>query len=189
MIQTNINGVELTFITSPALFSPNKIDPGTLALISEAGLTGGAEEKVLDLGCGYGVVGVYAAKLVGAENVVMLDSDAEAVRIAAENAALNGVSGIKTVLSDGFEDLDDAGFTLILTNPPYHTNFGVAKRFIEKGFNRLIIGGRLMMVTKRLDWYKNKLASVFGGVRVRELGGYYVFTAERRGASYSNKRN
>ena len=63
----------------------------------------------------------------------------------------------------------------------------MAKAFIEKGFNRLKLGGRLMMVTKRRDWYRNKLAAVFGGVKVREIDGYQVFEAERRQLSYANR--
>lgn len=44
----------------------------------------------------------------------------------------------------------------------------------------MVDGGKLLMVTKRLDWYKNKITAVFGGVTVRELEGYYVFIAEKR---------
>ena len=44
------------------------------------------------------------------------------------------------------------------------------------------------MVTKRLDWYKNKLTAVFGGVRVKEIDGYYVFTAEKRHAVPQNRK-
>ena len=83
--------------------------------------------------------------------------------------------------------MDASGFDLILSNPPYQTDFSVAKGFIEKGFNRLKIGGKLYMVTKRRAWYKNKMISVFGGVEIRETDGYYVFIAERRSLQYANK--
>ena len=49
------------------------------------------------------------------------------------------------------------------------------------------MGGKLIMVTKRLDWYKNKLTSVFGGVKVHEINGYYVFVAEKRIQSKKEK--
>ena len=93
---------------------------------------------------------------------------------------------MKIVLSDGFSAVDEAGFDLILSNPPYQSDFSVAKRFIEKGFNRLKVGGKMMMVTKRLDWYRNRLRAVFGGVRVEQVDGYFVFTAERRSLSYAS---
>ena len=63
----------------------------------------------------------------------------------------------------------------------------MAKGFIEKGFNRLKLGGRLLMVTKRREWYRNKLVSIFGGVKVRDIDGYCVFEVERRTARYANR--
>ena len=186
MITTEIKGVPLTFETDAKLFSPNAVDRGTLAMLSAIEFP--AEGKVLDLGCGYGVVGILAAKLIGAENVVMTDVSAAAVAAAQQNAAANGVPGIVTVQSDGYRSLDVSGFSMILSNPPYHTDFGVAKHFIEKGFNRLVIGGTFVMVTKRRDWYRNKLAAIFGGVRVAESDGYFVFIAERRGQHYANMK-
>lgn len=144
--------------------------------------------RVMDLGCGCGIVGIVAAKKCGAENVVMSDVDPNAVETAKKNADANGAGGVKVVVSDGFDSVDEAGFDLILSNPPYQTDFAVAKKFIEKGFNRLKIGGKMVMVTKRLDWYRNKLKAIFGGVRVQEIDGYYVFTAERRSLRYANAK-
>ena len=185
-IKAEVLGEQLTLRTQPGLFSPQRVDRGTLAMLSTVELQPGM--RVMDLGCGCGVVGIAAAKKCGAENVVMSDADEGAVEAARENAALNGVEGVKIVLSDGFESVDETGFDLILSNPPYQSDFAVAKRFIEKGFNRLKLGGRMVMVTKRLDWYRNKLKAVFGGVRVREVDGYYVFEAERRSLRYANAR-
>lgn len=185
-INVSIKGMDLEFQTSPKLFSPRQIDAGTLAMLSFVDFSG--RQKILDLGCGYGVVGVLAAKFTEPSDVYMVDVDEEAVAYSAKNAELNGVGGVHVLRSDGLEALDEAGFDLILSNPPYHTDFAVAKRFIEKSFNRLRIGGRLLMVTKRRDWYRNKLATVFGGVKVHEAGGYFVFEAERRSASYGGSK-
>ena len=138
------------------------------------------EDKVLDLGCGYGVVGILACKLIGWENVIMCDISDKAVEYARRNAKLNGIPNADIRISNGFENIMEHDFTLILSNPPYHTDFSVAKHFIEVGFNKLSVGGRMVMVTKRLEWYKNKLSSIFGGVKVQEINGYYVFIAEKR---------
>lgn len=178
MISAEIKNVSLKFETDPSNFSPNGIDSGTLAMLSAVDFL--PNDKVLDMGCGYGVVGILAAKLIGAENVIMCDISESAVRQAKINAELNGVPDIDIKISDGFSNIPDNGFTLILSNPPYHTDFSVPKHFIEVGFKKLAVGGKMIMVTKRLDWYKNKLASVFGGVRVREINGYYVFISEKR---------
>lgn len=185
MISAEIKNVSLKFETDPSNFSPNSIDTGTLAMLSAAEFL--PNDKVLDMGCGYGVVGILAAKLIGAENVTMCDISESAVKQAKINAELNGVPDIDIKIGDGFSEITDSGFTLILSNPPYHTDFSVPKHFIEGGFKKLAVGGKMIMVTKRLDWYKNKLASVFGGVRVRETDGYYVFISEKRGERVPKK--
>ena len=185
LITACVNGMDLSFETAQTVFSPAQIDRGTLAMLETVLFAPG--EKILDLGCGYGVVGICAAKMCGAENIVMTDIDPKCVSLSQKNAALNGVSGIKIIQSDGFRQLNETQFTYILSNPPYHADFSVPKHFIEKGFNRLIPGGCLIMVTKRLDWYKNKLTAIFGGVKITEANGYFIFRAEKRNAHYFKK--
>ena len=185
LLQVEILGQQVSLETRPGLFSPEHVDRGTLAMLSHVKIASGM--RIMDLGCGCGVVGIVAAKIAGEENVFMSDADPMAVETARRNAERNGVGGVQVCVSDGFQSVDASGFDLILSNPPYQTDFSVAKGFIEKGFNRLKIGGKLYMVTKRRAWYKNKMISVFGGVEIRETDGYYVFIAERRSLQYANK--
>ena len=165
------------------LFSPRGADTGTLSMVSAVELESG--QKLLDLGCGAGLVGIAAAKVLGEENVWMTDVDPAAVRCAAENAKRNGVENVHLCCGDALDAVDASGFDWILSNPPYHADFSVAKKFIEKGFNRLKLGGKLVMVVKRELWYRNKLTAIFGGVRMQEIGGYFVFTAEKRSERYA----
>ena len=185
LIHATVLGVPLALETAPGLFSPSHVDRGTLAMLSVADFQPG--QRVLDLGCGCGVVGIVAAKKCGAEGVWMADIDPAAVAIARRNAEANGVGGVHGAVSDGLAGVDAAGFDLILTNPPYQTDFRVAKTFIEKGFNRLKLGGRMLLVVKRREWYKNKLIAIFGGVKIHEIDGYFVFEAEKRSAQYAGK--
>ena len=185
LLSAEYEGHRVTLETRAGLFSPEHIDRGTLAMLSHTEMKSGM--RIMDLGCGYGVVGILAAKIVGEENVFMSDADPLAVEAARANAVRNGVGGVHLYLSNAFDSVDAGEFDLILSNPPYQTDFSVAKGFIEKGFNRLKIGGRLYMVTKRRQWYKNKLISVFGGVEIRETDGYFVFIAQRRSQSYAFK--
>ena len=150
MIFTKIKDVDLKFETESSLFSPNFIDSGTLAMLSVIDFL--PSDKVLDLGCGYGVIGILAGKLIGEENVIMCDISERAVEYAKINTMLNSVPHIDIRLSDGYKNVEENDFTLILTNPPYHADFSVPKNFIESGFKKLAMGGRLVMVTKRLDW-------------------------------------
>ncbi len=185
-IETTIKGVVLRFKTSSDVFSPASIDRGTQAMLSIVNFSD--DDKVLDLGCGYGVVGILAAKLISPQKVIMTDKDSAAIELSSENALLNHVEGVQICKSDGFRDLTVTDFTMILSNPPYHTDFSVARKFIEKGFNRLVLGGRIYMVTKRKTWYQKKLISVFGGVSVQEIDGYHVFFAEKRSNTYADRR-
>ena len=176
--QVNIDDVVMDFVTEGDVFSPHGADRGTLAMLSVVKLE--EQDKLLDLGCGYGLVGIWAAKQNGAEQVVMCDISETAVTVAKKNCERNGVE-VAVYQSDGLRNLpQELRFTKILSNPPYHEDFSVPKGFIELGYRRLEFGGKMFMVTKRKDWYYNKLKTVFGGVRVDEVDGYYVFTAEKR---------
>ena len=185
MIRAKIEGIELSLETVPGLFSPRRIDAGTAALLSCVRF--GSGDKVLDLGCGYGAIGIFAAKIVPAEQVYMIDNDPVAIECAARNAVFNGVDMAHIFRSNGFETLRETGFTKILCNPPYHVDFSVPKLFIEKGFNRLAVGGSMWFVTKRETWYRNKLKSVFGGVSVRRIDSYCVFEAVKKTVSRAGR--
>lgn len=123
-IEVVIKDINLKFITNNKLFSPRNIDIGTLSMLEEIDFNN--EGKILDLGCGYGVVGILAAKIIGEDKVVMCDIDSEAIDTAKENAVLNNVSGIDILQSDGLKNIYDNNFSLILSNPPYHSDFSTA---------------------------------------------------------------
>lgn len=177
-MEADVKGKILQLETNSDIFSPSGADRGTLAMLEDVCFED--NDKVLDLGCGCGIVGIYAAKCIGGQRVWLCDVSENAVAISKRNAKLNDVCDVKVIQSDGFENIDEYDYTVVLSNPPYHTDFSVAKGFIENGFKHLAVGGRLYMVTKRLDWYKNKITAVFGGVKVQERDGYYVFCAQKR---------
>lgn len=178
MIVYRNNEMELKFQTNDKVFSPKAIDAGTISMLSKVDFV--PTDKVLDLGCGYGFVGIYAGQFICSSQVTMSDISDDALRLAKENIALNNVNGIKVVKSNGLDNIDDSGFTLILANPPYHEDFSVPKNYIEKGYKKLAVGGKMYLVTKRKEWYKKKLITVFGGTKIHEINGYYVFVAEKK---------
>lgn len=180
MLSWSINGHELNIETDPSVFSPGHIDPGTLAMLSYVELT--PDTKLLDLGCGCGTVGLWAATSIPSAQITMVDIDSTAVSLASSNMHSNDFPDAHIYTSDGLSAVSDTDYDLILSNPPYHTDFAVAKHFIEDGFRHLRVGGRMIMVTKRRTWYENKLTSVFGGVRVYEKDDYFVFISEKRAA-------
>ena len=185
MFRATIGEREFSFDAAPTLFSPGGLDGGTAALLRRVALRSG--DKVLDLGCGYGAMGVYAATITDPRLVWLTDVDPLAVEYARRNLTLNRVEGATALVSDGLRDLRETGFNVILCNPPYHADFSVPKHLIEKGFNRLAVGGALWMVTKRDAWYRNKLTSIFGRVRVHREADYFVFAATKIQATYATR--
>ena len=127
---------------------------------------GHADMLLVQAGSGVATLGLPGSAGVPAEatrhTLVAPYNDPDAVEAARENAKLNGVEGIETAVSDAFSGVTEKDFTLILSNPPYHTDFSVAKAFIEGAFAHLAVGGRLVMVVKRVEWYRNKMRTVFG---------------------------
>lgn len=186
MYKVVFNDKEISVETNVSLFSPSGPDKGTLSMLKFVEFN--ETQKILDLGCGTGIVSLAAcANGVHPSNCVLTDIDPLAVSTASSNMELNGYSGATVVCGDGLSAVSDSGFDLILSNPPYHTDFKIAKTFIEKGFNRLKVGGKFYMVTKRKDWYKNKMISIFGGVRIHEEEGYFVFESIKKSESYASK--
>lgn len=161
--------------SAPGVFSPRGLDAGTAFMLEQVGAPE-AGARFLDLGCGAGVVSRIASEVWGC-TVTAVDVNARALRLTALNAPRAEV-----IASNGLEALGSRSFDIIASNPPYHTDFGVAKAFIEGAFSHLAVGGRLYLVVKRADWYVQKVRAVFGGARIAESDGYTVITAERREA-------
>ncbi len=172
----DVLGKRLEIHARKSLFSPSAPDRGTLAMLRRAGIT--EDDRVLDLGCGWGYVSLYAS-LCGAARVDACDVDENAVACTNENLVRAGFSPC-AVRSDGLDATAAYDYTCILSNPPYQSDFSVAGKFIAGSYAHLAMGGRLIMVTKRRRWYKNRLIAVFGGVQITEDDGYFVFLAEKR---------
>lgn len=187
MMEYFFNNQLFIFEIDPSLFSPKKIDKGTEYMFKVIEFK--ASDKVLDLGCGYGVIGILTSQFVDKNNVYMSDISEAAVNLTLKNAKNNGIENPKVILSDGFSNIIDDDFSIILSNPPYHVDFKIPKEFIENGFRHLKYGGKMYMVTKRKKWYMNKLISVFGGVKIHEMDGYYIFEVEKREFKQKKKQN
>ncbi|MBE3577504.1 MAG: class I SAM-dependent methyltransferase [Limnochordales bacterium] len=171
------------FVTDTAVFSRTRLDRGTelLLLSLPLPLTG----RVLDLGCGYGPVGVIVAAFSPVAEVVMIDINERAVALARENVERNGVSGERITLQsgDGTLLLTEAAFDYILTNPPIRAGKKLIHSWIAGARRALLPGGSLYLVARTSQGAKSLFAymgEVFGRERVEvwERGsGYRVLRA------------
>lgn len=177
-----IRKVTLKLITDAGIFSKNRLDPGTELLVESLPLS--PELKaVLDLGCGYGPIGLTIAKLLPEATIYMSDINERAVELGIKNARLNGVANVIIKPGEGFEPFTGQKFDLIVTNPPIRAGKQVIYGLVDQAFEALNSGGLLILVIKTKHGAKSmeaKLDSVFNNVTELEKGGGYRVFGSRK---------
>ncbi len=161
----------------PGVFSHRRIDPGARHLIDAMQIEKGM--RVLDVGCGSGVVALAAACRSDYALVHAVDSNARAVNCTQRGAMLNGLKNITTELNCSCNIQSGGPFDLVLANPPYYASFRIAQHFCEVGRAALRTGGRILIVTKLPAWYHQNLSTWFDAVTVVECRGYFLFGGTR----------
>jgi len=169
----------------PGVFSWDRFDRGSQALIESVEAEGAAE--VLELGCGYGIVGMAVARLAPEARVTMVDVDVEAVSSARRSVEANGLADRCEVLaSDVAGAVEGRRFDVVVSNPPFHvgkaTDLDVPAQFIRDAARVLKPGGRLFMVANRTLPYEAWVEACFGSYRIVVDGREFkVIAATRRG--------
>jgi len=146
IIQTRLRGIPFKFLTASGVFSKKRVDLGTRLLIEAMILpeTG----HVLDMGCGYGAIGIAAAKLNPKLHVVMVDVNERAVRIARQNLRLNGIYNAEVRKGHLYQPVEDILFHCILSNPPVSAGLATVKAIITGAPKYLTEKATLQMVVK-----------------------------------------
>jgi 16S rRNA (guanine1207-N2)-methyltransferase len=165
LIEADILGKRYIFQTGQALFSKDKIDKGTLLLLESIKVDN--PRSILDLGCGYGVIGVVMADRLKGAKVTLVDVDMQAVKAAAANAHLNGFeNNTSIIMSDGLKELPKAEFDLILSHFPLHIPQEEQVRLLKESRNALNHGGKLCLVALSSYDLRPMLQSIFGNIHV-----------------------
>ena len=144
-IQVELAGVRADFCTDAGVFSRDGLDFGSRLLIETVHPL--LHGRVLDMGCGWGAIGVLLARLCPDAQITMADINERAVALAARNARQNGVSA-ETLVSDGYENIAPA-FDAIVTNPPIRAGKQTVYRILDEAKTRLTPGGRLFLVIRK----------------------------------------
>jgi 16S rRNA G1207 methylase RsmC len=167
-------------ISRAGVFSHRQVDGGARALLKSAVIRAG--DRVLELGCGSGVVTLAAALRAEGVQVHAIDSNARAVECTLRGAALNGISNLTVELSTAEQDkkgqradaITDSAFDFALGNPPYYSNFRIAEIFARRATQALKPGGTALFVTKRTEWYEERLPSLFAAISIEAVGNYHI---------------
>lgn len=149
LISDFIRGVSVEFEVAPGLFSYKQVDEGTKLLLEYARIP--SEGVVLDLGCGYGVIGVVLAKLNPLLEVYMVDINKDAVELAKRNVLRNRLSPERVRVLHGnlYEPVKDLLFDAIYSNPPLAAGMDVVTRIVIEAPKHLKPGGSLQVVVRK----------------------------------------
>jgi 16S rRNA (guanine1207-N2)-methyltransferase len=174
-----LRGMAFKFITDSAVFSRERVDFGSALLIEAMQIE--QSDTVLDLGCGYGPIGMTAAKLASQGQVYMVDVNERAAALARRNLAENGVTNAEVRTGDGLDPVRGLTFDKVLTNPPIRAGKQTIYRMIEDAHGALKPGGSIYVVIQTKQGapsMKKKLAELFSDVEdVERQAGYHVFRA------------
>jgi 16S rRNA (guanine1207-N2)-methyltransferase len=164
-----------TICTRPGVFSRDGLDNGTRMLLES--LTVRPDERALDLGCGAGVLGLALAVSAPQGHVTLVDVDSLATESSSETLARNGITNGTVVMGDGPGVVPGARYTLIASNPPFHSghevNLAVTAAFIDASYEALEPGGRLVIVANLFLPYAGPLRRRFGTFDVLARDGRY----------------
>ncbi len=175
VISDVIRGIPIELITEPGVFSPKRIDPGTRLLIENLDIP--EKGTALDMGCGYGVIGIILAKINPALKVYLVDINKRAVELAKINAKINKVQDRVIVLQGNlYEPVKDKKFNLIASNPPISAGLKIVEKIVEEAKNHLVEKGIIEIVLRKgVNTISSLMEKTYGNVEiVARKSGYKV---------------
>lgn len=144
--QRKLHGNLMTFHTTYGIFSPKEIDYGSFLLLKYIGGLK-PDANVLDIGCGYGALGLTIAKLIPKGSVDLVDKDFVAIEYANINAKANNLSNATAYLSNGLSHVPhDKTFQLIVSNIPAKVGNEMLERIFTDAYEQLEPGGKIIIV-------------------------------------------
>lgn len=184
-LKVNIKDIEYTygghllkFYTDNGVFSKDRVDFGTNVLLNNLPNLDGL--RVIDVGCGVGVIGLSIAKRYKGTFVTLIDVNKKAVDLTNLNAIRNKINNVHTLESNLYENVDSL-FDVIVTNPPIRAGKKVVHQIITDGFNFLNKNGRVFAVIQKKQGalsFKEHMISVFGNCfELTKQSGYYVLSS------------
>ena len=181
LVRFRLGERQFHFRTAAGVFSRAAVDRGTRLLLES--VDPGGADRILDLGCGYGAIGIVMAARAPGARVMLVDVNPRAVALAVENIALNAVVNAEARCGDGLAPVAGVEFDLILTNPPIRAGRAVVLRLFREARDSLRPQGRLVLVARTGQGARTlgRLAAELYG-RVTEAargGGFRVYEASR----------
>ncbi len=179
-VSDTLCGHNLQFRTTWGLFSPKGIDEGSRLLLDHIEVN--RDDNTLDLGCGYGPLGLTLAKLAPEGTSTLVDKDFVAVEYSKKNAKLNKINNVNIFLSNGFDQVESSSFDLIVSNLPAKTGKELYYLYFYDALARMDPGARFYVVT--ISGLRKFIAKafdeVFGNYKKLKQGKTYTVAMARK---------
>ena len=177
----NFLGNDFIFKSCDDVFSKDNVDYGTYVLLKTIANKIQIQGDVLDIGCGYGPIGIVLSRLFKDSKIIMTDVNQTAIELSQENIKLNNAKNIKEVrFSNAYENIPEI-FDFIISNPPIKAGKSTLLSILLGAYEKLKEDGQLIFVIKKKfgeDSIKKQLEKIFKSVNVLQRdSGYYILQA------------
>ena len=182
IIDYQINNIDLKFKTDAGVFSKMRVDYGSGVLTKQMAEVDFPSSNILDVGAGYGPIGLFAAKFWPEQTVDLVDVNERGLNLAAQNAEVNGITNVNIYKSDVYDEVpSERKFGLIVTNPPIRAGKKVVSSILAGAKDHLVEDGVLLVVIQKKQGEpsaRKLLKETFGNctILIRDKG-YYVLQA------------
>ena len=179
-ISFEVNGITMNLLTDNGVFSKNKVDEGSLAFLKVL-LPLELGKNILDLGCGYGTIGLTLAIAKKDARVTLADVNARALNMCRKNAEALNLSQRVTILQSDIYEKIEGPYDSIVVNPPIRAGKAVTYRMYEEAKQYLIDGGSLLIVIRKAQGAESAakyIESIFGNIKMLDRHkGYHIYQA------------
>ena len=174
LIKAELCGNPMQFSTTWGLFSPKAIDEGSKLMLNYIKVN--KDDNCLDIGCGYGPLGLSIAKLAPEGQTTLVDKDFVAVKYTEQNIKLNRLNNCETFLSNGLDQIGSRQFNLIVSNIPAKVGNELLSLFLIDSYTHLEKNGRFYVVTISgiRKYIERSFKEIFGNYKKIKQGKTYT---------------
>lgn len=183
IVDYHLDNIDLKFTTDAGVFSKLRIDYGSSVLIKVMKEQSFPSVGILDVGCGYGPIGLFAAKFWPHQEIDMVDVNKRALNLAKRNAKLNEITNVNIFASNGYEQVDKK-YGLIVTNPPVRAGKKVVDQIIANAKSHLVENGLLLVVLQKKQGApsaKKLMTKTYSNCEILKRDkGYYILASRNK---------
>jgi 16S rRNA (guanine1207-N2)-methyltransferase len=173
-----LKGHSFQFKTDSGVFSRERVDYGSKVLLDALDKKHFEDGELLDMGCGYGPIGLTLAREYPEATIHMVDVNERALSLAKENARENNIENVTIYSSYLYDNIEKTDFAGVITNPPIRAGKKVVHQILEEAYDHLKKDGKLIVVIQKKQGApsaKKKMEEVFGNVtRLVQDKGYWI---------------